>query len=170
MKRHETLAAVSALLVALSCFSAVPAGAQDVTREEFVSEIRKLKDELATLRKLRELDNKLTNAELRLMNERLDRIEQSLARLAPTVTTRAAGSFTPTPIATGNVRLDNRLPVTAMVTIDGMMYTVPPLGTRIIRNRPAGSLVYEVTADGYGIRPPVRTPLAANETLTLTIY
>jgi hypothetical protein len=168
MKRHEKLAAVSALLAGLYFVCALPAGNTELL-QELQKKVGELKDELATLRKLRELDSKLTNSELRLINERLDRIEQSLARLAPTVTTRTAGSFTPTPL-TGTVRLDNRLGVTAMVTIDGVMYTVPPFSMRVLRDRPAGTLVYEVTADGYGIRPPVRTPLAANETLTLTVY
>jgi outer membrane receptor for Fe3+-dicitrate len=134
-------------------------------------ELRVVKEELATLRRLGETKSRLDALEMRLLHERLDRLEKAVNRLAPGVTTRTASSFTPSDgLTTGTVRLDNRLAVTATVTVNGVPYSVAPFSTRTLRNIPTGAIVYEVTADGFGIRPPVRTPLASNERLTLTVY
>ena len=158
------LAALTGLLLGTPALSARP---PELTDEEARKDIRDIKEELAALRR----DSRLTNAELKVVNERLRRIEEALARLGPSATSRRSSYFTPTPPGgVGHVRLVNRLGVTARAVVNGVPYTVPPFGTRVVRDVPAGGLVYEVTADGFGLGPPVRTPLAPDETVTLTIF
>jgi hypothetical protein len=160
------LAALAGLLLGTPALSARP---PELADEEARKDIKDIKEELATLRR----DSRLTNAELKTVNERLRRIEEALARLGPTGTSYRRSYFTPTPTpggAVGHVRLVNRLGVTARAIVNGVPYTVPPFATRVVREVPAGTLVYEVTADGFGLGPPVRTPLAPDETVTLTIF
>lgn len=158
---------------ALLCPALASAASPELKDDPLVKEVRELRDEVAALRRLREIDAKLNAAEMKLISERLERIERSLERLE-----RRSGSrseFTPSvsrsiPVGgTGTMLLDNRLAVTAWVTIDGITYSVAPLSTRSVRLA-AGTVGYSLTADGMGVRPLVRTPLAAGETLTLTIF
>lgn len=167
MTRLATLAGVVAL------FAPVLAFAADPPVDPLVAEVRKLRDEVTELRRLRDVDAKINAADMKLLHERLDRIEKGMDRLA-----ERAGDRTPSTTsrflrdsdrARGTLLLDNRLGVNAYVTIDGVSYSVAPLSTRSVRV-PAGSVGYTLTADGFGVRPLVRTPLAAGETVTLTIY
>jgi hypothetical protein len=173
MTRTGKLFGLAALLAALFVGPkalAFPPEEQGEKGEKVEKDLADLKREVAELRKLRELDGKLASVEMKLLNERLDRIERTLARLGPPVSTRVSSSFAPDRVPRGTVRLDNRLPVTASVTLNGATYSVPPFTVQVVRDQPAGSIIYDVLAAGFGLRPPVRTPLAANETLTLTIY
>jgi hypothetical protein len=154
------VAVLAALLVGALADARPPEGEDDVKRQ--LSELRK---ELDTLKREVELDRQVFRGRLDSMDAKLDRIEQFLRR-----DTRRAGSIDPAPLRQGTIRLDNRLGVQATVTIDGVPYTVAPLSARELRNRPAGSFTYEVTADGFGLSGPRRRVLPANETWTLTIY
>jgi hypothetical protein len=170
MNRHGTLAGVLALGAALLIGS--PASSADPERknQDLQKEVSELREELAALKKMQALDSRATTLALRLINERLDGIENALSRMAPPAP-RISSSFTPpAPPATGTLRLDNRLGVNATVYVDGVPYTVPPFSVRTLAGRPAGALVYEATADGRGMGPPVRSSLGANETMTVTIY
>jgi hypothetical protein len=44
------------------------------------------------------------------------------------------------------------------------------MSVRVLRNQPAGTFVYDLSAEGFGLTPPRRRALGANETWTLTIY
>lgn len=171
MKHHGTLAGVIALTAALLIGSPLPAADAELKNDDLRKELRALREELAELR----LRDRMNNLTLRTMDERLRRLEDSIARLSPGgVVTRGAGAFNPAapvvPVATGAIRLDNRLAVPATVIIDGVPHSVPPFSMRVLTGRPAGMITYEVTAVGYGVRAPVRTAVNPNETLTLTIY
>jgi hypothetical protein len=145
--------------------------------EDLEREVRDLKRDVAELRRLRAIESKLLAAEMRLLAERLDRIERTLSRLAPMNGpppggTRVASSFTPTlpSAATGTIRLTNGLEVTAVVTVNGITYTVPPFSSRLLLGQPAGSFVYEAFADTWGRTLPIRSFLGTNETVTLTLH
>jgi hypothetical protein len=168
MKHHGTLAGVVALTAALLIGSPASAGDPELKSHDLRRELREMREELAALRKM----HRLADIELRLLNDRVSRIEESMARLSsPGVVTRGAGAFSPTvPVATGAIRLDNRLAVPATVVIDGVAYSVPAFSMRMLPGQPARMITYEVTALGFGVRAPVRTPVNANETLTLTIH
>jgi hypothetical protein len=173
MKNIGMRVGLAALVAVLFIGSPSRANDPELKNDDVSKALRELRADLEKMKTL----HKMTNLELSLMNARLDRIEQALARLSAAASTRTASSFTPggpgapaATAATGTVRLDNRLAVTASVTIDGTVYTVPAFSVRDLVGVPAGAITYSVTADGYGVRPAVRTPLAANERLTLTIY
>lgn len=135
---------------------------------ELAKQVKELKDEVETLRKSLLLDNRLTRVELKTLAERLDRLEQAVGRLDSS-STRGAMSISPERLGTGTIRLDNRLGVRATVTIEGVQYSVPPLSVMTLRDQPAGSFTYRVTAEGFSWTPPRRTTLASRETWTLTI-
>ncbi len=167
MKHHGTLAGVFALTAVLLIGSPVSAADAELKNDDLRKELRALHDELAEMR----LRDRMTDLTLRSLDERLRRLEESMARLSPGVVTRGAGAFSPAaPVRTGAIRLDNRLAVPATVIIDGVAHSVPPFSMRVLTGRPAGMTTYEVTAVGYGVRPPVRTAVNPNETLTLTVY
>ncbi|MBY0231632.1 MAG: hypothetical protein K2W96_20295, partial [Gemmataceae bacterium] len=63
----------------------------------------------------------------------------------------------------------NDLAVNAYVTLNGRTYTVAPLSSRSVAVD-AGNIGYSLTADGMGVRPLTRTPVAAGETVTITIF
>jgi hypothetical protein len=162
---------LSALLAALV---AAPARADDPkndveSKDDVREQVRSLKEELAVLRRMVAAERRAADLEMRLLNARLDRIEQHLSRLGPPTTVREAGSFTPAPaVPTGTLRLINEMASTARVRVNGLEYLVPPLATRSIRGVPAGALNYQVTAFGRGVNN-VQSRLGANEILTVTI-
>jgi hypothetical protein len=168
MKHHGTLAGVVTLTAALLIGSPASAGDPELKSEDLRREVRELREELAALRKM----HRLADIELKLLNDRVSRIEESMARLSsPSLITRGAGAFSPlAPVGTGAIRLDNRLAVPATVVIDGVAYSVPAFSMRTLPSQPPRMITYEVTALGFGVRPAVRTPVNANETLTLTIH
>lgn len=169
---RTTLLAVLALLLAL-----VPAvradDGGDPPRDPVAKQLADLKEEIASLRRL----HGATNTELKLLNERLERIERSLERLNGS-SSGSRSLFTPTPTPTptplngrtGQLRLENRMAVTAYVTVDGVTYSVPPLGTRLLRNQPTGTIAYALGGDGLLTGPERRTVLAAGERLTITVF
>jgi hypothetical protein len=161
MTRTGTGAAVLALFAALLIGQATAAD-----KDEAKDDLKTLREDLDKLKSKVELDSRLTNTELRLINERLDRIEQAIERLNGRSRTRTSSSFTPS--TTGTLRLANRMAVDASVTVDGVTYRVPPLSTRTLRDRAAGTVEYTVTGPGMGTRRR-RTVLNRNETLTVTI-
>ena len=171
MTRPGKMAGVLGLLAALLVGAPASADSSDIYKKDLQEQVRELREELASLRRARDLDSRMANTEMKLMADRLDRIERSLSRLTSATQGRTARFYDPVvPAATGTIRLDNRLTVPATVTIDGVSYTVEALSTSTLRNQPTGTISYTVTAVGYGIRSPRRTPVRSNETLTLTIY
>ena len=100
-----------------------------------------------------------------------ERLTLALEKLSGTglTTSRPSMAFSPVRRTTGTIRLDNRMNVQARVTIDGLQYTIPPRSIRTLRDQPTGAFGYDVTGDGYG-QASYRSSLAANETLTVTVY
>jgi hypothetical protein len=170
MKHHGTLAGTLALAAALLIGSPVTANDPELKEKDgdLRKELRELREELAAMRSL----HRANNLTLRLLDERLSRLEDAMGRLSSSgVITRGAGAFDPRGlVATGTIRLDNRLAVPATVVIDGVAYSVPAFSVRTLTGRPAGMITYEVTALGFGMSAPVRTPVNPNQTLTLTIH
>src|SRR5436190_13705942 len=140
--------AALALLIALS---PVAARDDDPPRKTVPEQLADLREEIASLRRL----HGATNTELRLLTERLERIERSLERLAAIPSTGSTSRFTPAPVRppSGQLRLDNRMAVTAYVTVDGITYSVPPLGSRLLRNQPVGTIGYSLGGDGLPTGP-----------------
>jgi hypothetical protein len=166
----DKTAGVLALLAALLIGSPASAGDSDTPRKDLQEQVRELREDLANLKRAYEQDLRANNLALRRIADQLDRLDRSITRLTGPMNGRTSRFFDPmAPTATGTIRLDNRLAVTATVLIDGMEYTVPPLSTTMLRNQPVGTISYAVTAVGYGLGPLTRTPVRANETLTLTI-
>jgi hypothetical protein len=134
-----------------------------------LKELKELREELADQRKGRDLERQELRGVLNELRGRIDSLERRVDRM-PSASTRGALSITPAASRAGRLRLDNRLGVRALVTIDGVLYDVPPLTVREVRDHPAGPFTYEVTADGFGVTAPRRRTLASGETWTLTIY
>jgi hypothetical protein len=158
------MAGVLALLVAL--FVAPPVRADGDNDKYQQSEmVTELKRQLRLLRQKRDLDE----IERKAMMLRLDRIEEQLARLTDQSTSRRSNAFDPNP-RTGTIRIQNDLYVPATVTIDGVPYVVRPRRTRTLTARPAGSVRYSVTADGFGVGPLNRSVVPADDTLKITVF
>jgi hypothetical protein len=166
MRKLQALVFLCAVVVAAPV-SAGEKDAKERTREDFVlKELQDLRKEIADLR----ISAAGARLDLKDLSDRLARIEKRLDGMSPS-TTRAAFSIDPAPLlGTGTIRLDNRLGVRAYVTIDGVVYTVPPLSVRELRDQPARAFNYEWTAEGFGISTPRRTTLGPRERWTLTIY
>jgi hypothetical protein len=160
-----------ALMLGLALTGGAMAQGAEVS-DPLAKEVRELREEVAALRRLREIDARLNAAELKLLTERLDRIEKSLKEMSSRSGFRS--EFTPSApraaVGMGTIRLNNRLPVTAYVTIEGVSYSVAPWSVRTLSGQPAGAFSYTITADGMGVGPLTRTTLASGESLTLTIY
>jgi hypothetical protein len=171
MKRHRNLLGLAALL-ALAVPLLAPARAAadaELRKSDTQRQLEEVRAEIEKLRELTQIHSRMQALELKLLHERLDRIEAGLARLT-SEGTRRASSFTPSePVRRGTLRLSNRLPVTAFVTVNGVTYSVPPFGLRTLRDVPVGALSYEVTATGYYNRAASTTTLGAEETLTVNI-
>jgi hypothetical protein len=171
MKRHRIVLGLAALLaLAVPLFAPARAAADpEEKKSDTQRQLEEVRAELEKLRELTLLQGRMQALEMKLINERLDRIEAGLARMS-TASTRRASSFTPDePVRRGTLRLSNRLPVTAFVTVNGVTYSVPPFGLRTLRDQPTGALSYEVTATGYYNRAASTTTLGAEETLTVNI-
>jgi hypothetical protein len=173
MKRCGKMFGLAAILATTSLFVLpLPARAgEEEPREDRRAELRKLQEQINHLRKMADLESRRNEMEFRQMNERLERIERALARLAPRPPAeRGASEFDPdAPPPAGTLRLSNRLPVRAYVTVNGRRYSVPPFAGRSIVGVPAGALTYEVTANGYYNRATTMSNISAGETLTVTI-
>lgn len=175
MMHQRTLAAVFTVLAALAIGSVVHARPPE-TDDDLRRQLKDLKDQVDTLKQSVELDRQAIRNRLSDLDDKLGRIELLLrgsaigSAASPAVPYRQSRIVEPIQGRYGNIRLDNRLGVTAEVTIDGTTFSVPPLSTRLLRNQPAGQFVYDVTADGFGITSPRRTTLTENTTWTLTIY
>ena len=170
MTNHTSKAGLLAVAVALLIGS--PAWSRPPeTDEDLRKDVRALKEDLARLKRDAELDRAEAATQARRLEDRLDRITLALEKLAGTGTTTSRPSMAVAPVrrATGTIRLDNRLGVQARVTIDGLMYTLPPRSVRILRDQATGAFDYDVTADGFG-QASYRSSLATNETLTVTVY
>jgi hypothetical protein len=165
MRHRGTIAAVIAVLAALTVGTLVNARPPE-NEDDVPTQLRKVRDELNTLKMRVELDRQATKDKLTDIDAKLDRITGMLGGRS----TRQAGTIDPAPARSGTIRLDNRLGVEARVTIDGTEYTVAPLSVRVLRNRPAGPFVYDLTADGFGTTASRQRRLGMNETWTLTIY
>lgn len=163
MKR-QTGAGVLALTAALLIGNTITAADKDEPKDD----LKSLREDLNALKSKAALDAKLTNTELKLINDRLERIEQAIDKLNGKTRTRTSSSFTPRTADTGTLRLDNRMAVEASVTLDGVTYRVPALSVRTLRDQPAGTLEYAVSGNGMGTARR-RTVLNRNETLTVTI-
>jgi hypothetical protein len=165
------LAAFLAVLLAAPGLRAGEPGPEK-SKDDLEKEVAELRKELADLRKAREVDRlALLELRLQMLADRLEKVERAVATMAATTTTRRAAAFNPDDPApaTGSVRLDNRMATTAFVTVNGVTYTVPPFGERTVAGVPAGSFVYQASADGFLYSPPTRSALEAGKTKTLTI-
>lgn len=170
MKIHTMKAGLLAVAVALLLGS--PAWSRPTeTEADLRRELRELREDLKRLKQDVDLDRLAAAAQARRLEDRLDRMASALEKLAGTgtVSSRPSMSFSPARAATGTIRLDNRMNVRASVTIDGIVYTIPPRSSRVLRDQPAGAFSYDVTADGYG-QASYNSSLAGNETLTVTVY
>jgi hypothetical protein len=188
MMNHAKLAGLSALLAALIFAAPVAAGGPEkkpTTIDDLAKQLDLMKASLdARLDKIEEghrLDAKAIASDITELREKVARLERALRRNTDDIRdlhsrSETRGSLSVDPLgpaaraATGTLRLENRLGVQATAIIDGVAYTVPALSVVTLRNRPAGALTYQTTAEGFGMRAPTRTTLGANETLTLTIY
>ena len=169
MKLHRAIGLTTAIVVALLLARPASAGDKDAKAKEdpVAEQLRLLREEVAALRKFNSLNAEAANRDFEVLNKRLDRIERTLKGMSEST----SKSFFFDPAAQqGTIRLDNRLGVRALVTIDGVPYTVDPLTVRELPGQAARAFTYEVTADGYGMGLPRRTTLAGREKLTLTIY
>lgn len=167
MKQQQALAAFLALSLALLVGTLTPAGEPDAPKnDKVVDEVRKLREDLATMAKTQLLATNATNLELKILGERMERMEKMLKEMSdrsgPTTTT----SFRRT---VGTVRLVNRMPVVARVTIDGTTYSVPPFEELSVQ-QPAGPLEYRVSGDGMGVGPTRRTTLAMGGQVRVEIW
>jgi hypothetical protein len=161
---------MAGVLAVLLVLNAAPPAKADEPDKYQVNQIETLKRQIKDLRQQRDLDE----LDRKAMQLRLDRIEEQLARLerlarlSDQSSSRTARSFDPSP-RTGTIRIQNDLDVTATVTIDGTAYVVRPGVSRYV-SRPAGSVRYYVTADGFSVGPLNRSVVRADETLTITVY
>ncbi len=168
MNRQGLTAIVIALLAGLT-FNALVNARPPENQEDLAIQVQRLKDEVERLKKNAEYDRQMATSRFNEIDAKLDRIEELLRGSS---STRVSRSINPPqlPVRTGTIKLDNRLGVEARVTIDGIVYPVPPLSTRVLRDQPATSFTYEVTAEGFSSTGARRRTLPANETWTLTIY
>ena len=149
----------------VALFAAVPASADDSDTNPLVRQVRELRNEIAALRDAQQRDARATAAEMRLLHERLDRMEGIMDRMAK----RGPVSTFKRSVRTGTLVLDNRLGVNAYATVNGVSYAVAPFSIRRVPLAP-GSIGYTLTADGRGVRPLVQSSLAAGGTLTIKIF
>jgi hypothetical protein len=168
MRRDWKRLALAALLaLGLMCVSARAGESEETIDEKARAELKDLKKEVAELRARFDAIDRRLGEDMRSIREQLDRMESRLSSSG--VITRSAFSISPD-VPRGTIRLVNRLGSMAWVTINGVSYGVPPLETRVVRDQPAGWITYEVTADGWGVRPPVRTLLGTRRALSLVIH
>ena len=170
MKQHSMKAGLLAVVVAL-VFGSSAWSRPPETDEDLRKDLRELKEDLTRLKKDMELDRREAAAQARRLEDRLERLTLALEKLSGTEMpiTRRSGLVSPVRRSTGTIRLDNRMNVQARVTIDGLQYTIPPRTVRILRDQATGVFEYDVTGDGFG-QASYRSSLAANETLTVTVY
>lgn len=170
MKNHSMMAGLMAVVVALILGSSAWSRPPE-TDEDLRKDLRVLKEDLARLKRDVDLDRREAATQARRLEESLDRITLALEKLSGTGSTTSRPSMALSPVrrTTGTIRLDNRMNVQARVTIDGLQYTIPPRSIRTLRDQPTGAFGYDVTGDGYG-QASYRSSLAANETLTVTVY
>jgi hypothetical protein len=170
--RHQGITAAALTVLAGLAIGAVVHARPPEAEDDLRRQLKELKDEVDTLRRGVELDRQTLRNRLTDLDSKLDRIEGMLRNGAasPPPPIRRASSIDVAPRRSGTIRLDNRLGVHAEVNIDGTFYTVPPLTVRVLRYQPAGTFVYDVTAEGFGITSPKRSTLVDNTTWTLTIY
>ena len=102
------------------------------------------------------------------MRDLLERLAAIEARLR---TDERRFSFTPeAPRRTGTLRLQNRSPYGATVTVNGNPYFVPAFETSLVQGVPAGAFNYTVSADGFGvIQPTVSRTLNPGETFIVYV-
>ncbi|MBU6176014.1 MAG: hypothetical protein KGQ60_19585, partial [Planctomycetes bacterium] len=142
MRKLSLAAACVTLAIAMPTLAQSP---EDTTITDLKKELQALREEIANLRKLRDLD-------LRILSDRLDRIEKLAER-----PTKQNTKFGPVGTNSGIVRLENLMTVPAYVTIDGMMYTVPPGRSRTLPNMQAGTISYTLGGEGMLTGPMRRT-------------
>ena len=166
MKTHSMKAGLVAVVVALvlgsSAWSRPPETDEDIRKD-----LRELKEDLARLKKDVDLDRREAATQARRLEDRLERMAKALEKLAGS--SRRANERDPDQRTTGTIRLHNRMNVQARVTIDGLMYSIPPRSVQILRNQPTGAFTYDVTGDGFG-QASYRSTLANNETLTVFVH
>ena len=170
MKIHTMKAGLLAVAVAILLGS--PAWGRPPEADDAVQrDLRNLREDLARLKRDVELDRREAAAQARRLEARLERITLALEKLSGTgtISSRPSMSLSPARTSTGTIRLDNRMNVRARVTIDGIVYTIPPRTVQTLRDQPAGAFTYSVTAAGFG-QASYNSSLAGNETLTVTVY
>jgi hypothetical protein len=130
--------------------------------------LEQIRLDLEALRKREPYSDKAPTdrAGLEDIRTKLGSIESALLKLQPS-TSRT--SMSPSlPASTGRVVLVNLYPEELLFRINDKNYRVGP-GTNLpVENVPAGNLTYEVISGFYGLLKHSTSPLAANETFTLT--
>lgn len=173
MTRPGKTAGVLALLIALLIGTpglADDKGTDTPNKKTSEQEIAYLKEEIKYLKA--QLDDLLRDRKLQeRIAKSLESIDKSLQRLDSKPQQRSSASFDPdaTTVRAGEVLLVNNLAVTAQVKINGTTYEVAPFGELPVKGLQVGSVVYTVTATGYGVTAPRRTVVRADKKLTLTI-
>lgn len=168
MKQHTTRAGLLAVAAALIIGSPAPGQTREEV-QELRREVTELRDEVNRLRSRFENERRDTATTNRAILSRLEEMNQELRRLNDSRAIRSTSAYGRDVLrATGSLRFRNSRLSAATVIVEGISYTVEPLGTRIV-NQPAGPVNYEVFVDGYAL-PPRTTRLDGNETLTVNIY
>jgi len=174
------MAGVLAVLFALGY--APPAGADDKDKDapqgdtteklrELRADVTRLQKQLEDLQKARDLERELGDAERKAFRDRLQLVEDDLARLRGRLSSASRRQFSFDPSAEmGTVVLKNRLDVPATVTVGRTSYVVRARGTRTLTDVPVGAIRYTVTADGFGVGSVRRSVVSASDPLTITIY
>lgn len=171
-----SLALLVAVVVAgTSVRAADPEETDSQKLDRLVREVTDLRKSIDELRKAAVQRDLIATQEMRVLDERLNRLEALLRQMnASGGTTRISSSFTPgdtvTPAMGGTVRLRNFSDVPATVVINGQSYRVQPGEMRTL-TRSLGNLDYEVFADGFGrISQGVQSrTLVADRPLEITI-
>ncbi len=170
MRRHALLVAGVVCATLVLSVTRLPAADTDnrqpepQTAEALKKELDDLKKEMQrqaeTLRLLRE------NQDLR---QRLDALEKRVDALEKRSTTSARPSFYEQ--GSGTIRLQNRLPVSGTIVLNGISYRLAPNETRTLTGQASGAFTYEALADGMGVLQPRSTrTLLPNETYDIYLY
>lgn len=148
----------------------------DVTEAVKVPDMRLLQDLEALRRELelarsaqealnRQLSDGVTDLRSRTaaLEARVDALERSSRRISPFPVQTA--------VQTGTIRLENRLGVGAMISVNGVSYRLPPFQAQDLPGQPAGTFTYEVLVDGFGqLTPRVARTLQPNQVFTIYTY
>ena len=139
----------------------------NVELDNVVIRVKNLEKSLANLQadvdKMKPSSNPIDKAGLDEIRTKLEKIEQSLAKM------QGMSRIALSPPNTGRIQLMNMYPEELLFVINGKNYRVEPNRTMFLENHPAGSFTYEVIAPRvYGSIVRKTVSLDPNETFTIT--